>query len=387
MLHPEERAMTDAVRFYWQRGEAELPLAAIAEEDRSPLRVRRSLVQAFAPTATAQLAAGRFIAVVWPIDGKLRMLVCHPNAAKGSDSLLVNPSALPQLTIKLSGWEEAPAVASLFLRAFGSEAATPDECATARQDLAAWLTNHSQPEMAAVTRHYSAFPFGVRSEALDVIHIWRKLLVQGEKEQIDRLLEEWQHRFEAIAWTRDFERETKMNGFTVHRLNRFYCWQGGRGVKPEVMLCLNRTTPKRVRGSTFDILDPLLGLVDLAHTIQHVLRDVVEAAAIATGLSVSYARLGPISRVGENTARAMTAFAEEADRQLSPTERTEKVKSLWQTFIHTAFREDVAINPDELTSWFNASGWNMEASSELSRRFYSEMALLAEFEEAGSEPA
>ncbi len=376
--------MTDTVRFYWQKGEAEVPLDAIPDGDRSPLRVRRSVVQTHAPVVVEQLAAGRFIAAAWSADGDLHMILCHPNLAKvPADALLVNPSALPKLTVKFGRWEEAPTVAGLFLRAFGGEAATAEECAAARRDLAAWLASRSQPEMAAVTRHFSAFPFGVRSETLDVINVWRKVLVKGDREQIDRFLEETQRRFESLGWARDSEREASWNS-DPRQSNRFYCWLGRRGPEPEVMLCLNRATDRRVRGSTYDILDHRIGLADVARTIQQVLREVLEPAADASGLTVSYPHLGPISRFGENTAGAMTAFAEAVDGQWPLPERAEP---LWRALVRTAYREEVAINPEELTAWFNASGWGNEASAELVKRFYSEMALFAEYEEAGRQPA
>jgi len=385
VLHrPEDNAMKDTVRFYWQKGEAELPLDEVPDGDRSPLRVRRNVVQAHAPAVVEQLAAGRFIAAAWSADGDLQMILCHPNLAKvPTDAQLVNPSALPKLTVKFGRWEEAPTVAGLFLRAFGDEAATAEECAAARRDLAAWLASRSQPEMAAVTRHFSAFPFGVRSETLDVINIWRKILVKGERERIDRFLSETQWRFELLGWVRDSEREASWNS-DPGQINRFYCWLGGRGPKPEVMLCLNRSTDRGVRGSTYEILDHRIGLPDVAHTIQQVLREVLEPAAGASGLKVTYPHLGPISRIGENTAGAMTALAEAGDGQWPLPERAEP---LWRALVRTAYREEVAIKPEELTAWFNASGWGDEASAELARRFYSEIALLAEYEEAGRQPA
>jgi hypothetical protein len=122
----------------------------------------------------------------------------------------------------------------------------------------------------------------------------------------------------------------------------------------------------------------------VASTIQHVFREVLEPAAEAAGLKVAYPHLGPISRIGEKTAAAMTALAEEADGQWPLPER---VEPQWRAFVHTAYREEVAIKPEELIAWFNASGWGVEASAELATRFYSDVALLAEYEEAGRQPA
>ena len=38
----------------------------------------------------------------------------------------------------------------------------------------------------------------------------------------------------------------------------------------------------------------------------------------------------------------------------------------------TAFREDVALKPEELTAWFAASGWDEQAATELTNRFYAD---------------
>lgn len=121
--------MTDAIRFYWEKGAAELPLSAIPEGDRSPLCVPRDVVQVHVPAVVEQLALGRYVAAAWSADENLAMVLCHPNLAKGGvGTLLVNAAALPKPALQLGTWEEAPVVAGLFLRAFGGEAATGEEC-------------------------------------------------------------------------------------------------------------------------------------------------------------------------------------------------------------------------------------------------------------------
>jgi len=194
---------------------------------------------------------------------------------------------------------------------------------------------------------------------------------------------EIQSRFESFGWVRDTEREARFNSHP-YQANHLSCWLGGRGPDAEVVLCLNRTTDRKVRGSTYDILDHRIGLAALAHTIQQVLREVLEPAADAAGLKISYPHLGPISRIGENTTVAMTEFVKAGDGQWP---LPEKAEPLWRTLVRTAHHEEVALNPEELTDWFNACGWDKEASAELVRQFYSDAALLAEYEEAGRQPA
>ncbi len=375
--------MTEAVRFYWRERDASIPLDEIPEQDRRPLRVRRSSVQSYTPDVVKQLEEGRFVASVWETDGQIYLILCHPSVAKGSaDSTLVNTTALPQVVLKLSGWDQAPEMTRLFLRAFGSEAADADECAAARRELASWLTANGQPEMAKLVRHYSAFPFGVRSDNLDVINVWRNLLIKGQKEQIDRLLNDVEQRFSALGWSRDVSFEAQMNR-PEHQVNRFYCWRSTPDAPPRISLCLNRTTDRRIRGGTYDF-HPGATLADLASAIQHVLKEVIEPAATAVGSEVFYPRLGPISHVGLKTEAAMTALAKSGDGQWPI---PEQVAPLWRAFVLNAFREDVALKPQELNAWFVASGWDEPAAGELTRRFYSDIALLAEHEEAERQPA
>ena len=85
-----------------------------------------------------------------------------------------------------------------------------------------------------------------------------------------------------------------------HQINRFHCWTTNPDNTPRVMLCLNRTTERRVRGGTYDI-ERGQQLLDLASVIQYALREVLEPGATAVGLKVAYPRLGPISRVGPKT--------------------------------------------------------------------------------------
>jgi hypothetical protein len=219
---------------------------------------------------------------------------------------------------------------------------------------------------------------GVRSNGMEVVDIWRHVLVKGQKEQIDRFLGEVERRFEAVGWSRDSAIEGQMNRNEYQR-NRFYCWVNRSDNIPPVLLCLNRATDRRVRGGAYDI-DRRAGFADLASAIQRVLREVLEPAAAAVGLEVSYPHLGPISRVGTRTEAALTALAESGDGQWP---LPDDVEPVWRSFVLTAFRDDVALKPEELTAWFIASGWDERASAELTKRFYTEAALLGEYEEAG----
>jgi hypothetical protein len=294
----------------------------------------------------------------------------------------VNTQLLPQLVLRLTGWDQAPEASQLFLRAFGSEAANVDECEVARYELVGWLAANGQPEMSKIVKHYSTFPFGVRSDALEVISIWRNISVKGQKEQIDRFLSEIDQRFAGAGWSRNSVIEAQMNR-DEPQINRFHCWSTNPDNMPRVMLCLNRATERRVRGGTYDI-EKGATLADLASVIQHILREVLEPGATAVGLKVAYLRLGPISRVGPKTQAAMTALVEAGDGQWP---LPQQVEQRWRIFVLTAFREDVALKPEELTAWFAASGWDEQAATELTNRFYADVALISEYEEVERQPA
>jgi hypothetical protein len=239
---------------------------------------------------------------------------------------------------------------------------------------------HGQLDTARIVKHFSKFPFGVKSDPLEIINIWRHVLVQGQEHCIDRFLHEIGQRFEGLGWSRDTPAERLMN--RENQINRFYCWINSQDDKPRVLLCLNRATSRRVRGGTYSLLDAQAGFADLANAIRHVLSEVVEPAAGSVGLAVSYPRLGPISRIDARTGAAMAALAEASDGQWPLPDNLEPV---WRSFVLTAFYDGVALNPEELTAWFVASGWDEHAAIELTKRFYAEATSLGEFEEAGSQ--
>ena len=74
--------MAEAVRFYWRGRETGIPLAEIPEPDRYPLKVRRRVVQAYAPDVIRQLEEDRFVAAAWESGGSIFLILCHPNLTK-----------------------------------------------------------------------------------------------------------------------------------------------------------------------------------------------------------------------------------------------------------------------------------------------------------------
>lgn len=216
--------------------------------------------------------------------------------------------------------------------------------------------------------------------AIDVFNAWRNILVKGQPDQLGRLESELDRRFLELGWARDTALEERLNRIP-RQINRFFCWVGGPARGPRVLLCLNRATPRRLRGGTYSLLDDPTGagLAGVAEAVQHALTDVLEPAAAAVGLTVTYPRFGPISRVGPRTIATMSAFAEIADGQWP---LSETLETAWRRFVITACRDDVAFDPDELEGWFAANGWDARASADLSKRFFADAAFLSEYEEA-----
>jgi hypothetical protein len=153
-------AMEDVVRFYWHHGgEDILPYDAIAEADRRPLQVRLRVLRDRAPALVGQLEQGRFVAAAWPSHEQVVMIGCHPNLARRSDdAVCLDTRNLPQVVLKLRGWEEGREAARLLLAAFGGEASDERECYTARLALRDWLLVRNQGETAAVVQRYFTFP-------------------------------------------------------------------------------------------------------------------------------------------------------------------------------------------------------------------------------------
>jgi hypothetical protein len=69
-------------------------------------------------------------------------------------------------------------------------------------------------------RHFSAFPFGVTSNALEIVEAWRSVLVEGRKEELDRFLDKAELRFKSLGWTRDLDFEGRLNRHE-YQSNRF----------------------------------------------------------------------------------------------------------------------------------------------------------------------
>ena len=143
-------------------------------------------------------------------------------------------------------------------------------------------------------------------EAIEMIDSWRRILIEGKPEHIDRMLDDVQRRLTEKGWARDSAMEAKM-GRSTERRNRWLCFVGGPHDGPRLMLCLTRVSDRRVRGGTYSLLDGPLGMqtTDVAKVMEDVMKSVLTPSASNSGLKVTIPRLGRNSRVPPNTSAAL----------------------------------------------------------------------------------
>jgi hypothetical protein len=151
--------MEEVIRFFWLGGEATLPIDAVPEADRHPLRVRLRILRDHVPDVVRQLEMGRHVAAAWPSAGQIMLIACHPNTARASDdAVCLDTGNLPQVVLRLSNWEEGRQVAQLLLAAFGGEVIDKEEGRLSRLALIDWLLDRNQDKTAAVIKRFLTFP-------------------------------------------------------------------------------------------------------------------------------------------------------------------------------------------------------------------------------------
>src|ERR1043166_3214721 len=91
-------------------------------------------------------------------------------------------------------------------------------------------------------------------EAIETINSWRRVLIEGRKEDVDRVLVEIERRLQAKGWNRSDEMENIIGLSPVQR-DRIRCFVGGPPTGPKLMLGLTRVSDRRVRGFTYSLLD------------------------------------------------------------------------------------------------------------------------------------
>jgi len=216
-------------------------------------------------------------------------------------------------------------------------------------------------------------------EAIETINSWRRILIEGKPDQMDRMLADVERRLSEKGWTREPHIEAKMERAPNHA-TRWQCFVGGPRNGPNLMLGLTRVSDRRVRGGTYSLIDcsPAMRRTDVAEVVVDVMKEVVTPSASSFGLKVTIPRLGRLSRVPPTTAAALLRFSDSvAGMWPLPPES----QPLWRHFVFDACREDAAFDVGELSDWFVTNGWSSEASNALTERFIDEADLITEYEE------
>ena len=216
-------------------------------------------------------------------------------------------------------------------------------------------------------------------QAIETINSWRRILIEGKPEQIDRILDDIERRLGQKGWARNSAMEAKM-GRSADRKDRWLCFVGGPQDGPELMLCLTRVSDRRVRGGTYSLLNGTLDMqpTDIARVVEDVINSVLTPSASSFGLKVTIPRLGRSSRVGPKTLAALRAFSDlAAGAWPLPAER----EPLWRRFVVSACQEDTAFDIDELSDWFVTNGWSSGDARALTERFVGEASLISEYNE------
>jgi hypothetical protein len=216
-------------------------------------------------------------------------------------------------------------------------------------------------------------------EAIETINSWRRILIEGNPDQIDRMLADVERRLDEKGWTREPRIEAKMEP-APNQANRWRCFVGGPRNGPKLMLGLTRVSDRRVRGGTYSLIDgpPGMRTTDVAGVVGDVMNEVVTPSASSFGLKVTIPRLGRLSRVPPKTAAALLTFSDSVAGIWPLPPESER---MWRHFVIDACREDAAFDVDEISDWFVTNGWASEAAHALTKRFISEAGLITEYEE------
>jgi hypothetical protein len=215
-------------------------------------------------------------------------------------------------------------------------------------------------------------------QAIDLINSWRRILIEGKPEQICPMLEDIERRFKEKGFVRDPAVEKTMN-WHPHQRNVLLCFVGGPPEGPRLMMCLNRVSERRVRGSTYSLLGSVLASPDeVAVVIDDVIKNVIVPSTSSYGLKVTKPQLGLKSLIPPRTLAALLGFTDTAPGAF-PLPAT--AETAWRKFLIAACGEEVAFDTIELTDWFIANGWSSEDARGLTEKFVGEAALLTEYAE------
>ncbi len=218
-------------------------------------------------------------------------------------------------------------------------------------------------------------------DATETINSWRRVLIEGNAEDIDQMLEDVERRLGERGWARDSGTEAK-NEATANRKIKWRCFVGGPKNGPRVRLGLSRVSDRRVRGETYSLLEGPANMktTDVARVVEDVITDVLTPSASSHGLKVTIPRLGPISRVPPKTLAALRRFSDSAAGAWPLSADHDR---LWRRFMISACREHATFDIDELSDWFATNGWCSQVAQILTNKFMNDASLISEYEDEG----
>ena len=219
-------------------------------------------------------------------------------------------------------------------------------------------------------------------EAIETINSWRRVLIEGKREDIDSMLSDVERRLGEKGWQRATDREAAM-GRSGNGKESWRCFVGGPPGGPKLLLCLTRVSDRRVRGGTYSLISAPPGMQpsDVAKVVEDVVTIDLTPSASTFQLRVTTPRLGRMSRVPPKTLAALRFFSDMAAGVWPLPAQCEQA---WRHFVISACLEDAAFDIEELSDWFVANGWTAEAADVLKKRFVSEAGLISEYVDVGA---
>jgi hypothetical protein len=199
---------------------------------------------------------------------------------------------------------------------------------------------------------------------------WRTSLYLGASAAVERFLDAIDATL-SPDWVRDCDYER-----TRSRQDRIRCYMFDRAGDAAVRVWLQRVTATRVRGGPVEVLrHPPSGDVGrIGQLVAEFAARCVLPKASAAGVRRTRPAFGPRSAVTPAAEMLFTRLADTADGEWPLTGRAQE---LWDELVSGCLAEQVAVDRNELSQWLADSGWDPEAVTTLTDRFFADSEWLA----------
>lgn len=199
---------------------------------------------------------------------------------------------------------------------------------------------------------------------------WRASLYRGDPAVIDQFLDAIDKTLPS-GWVRDLDYER-----TRQRPDRIRCYQFDQSGDASVRVWLQRVTPTRVRGGPVQVLrhPPPGGESRIGRLVAEIADVCVLPAAKVAGACHTRPAFGQRSTVTHSTETLFIRLADTADGAWPLGDRAQQ---LWEELVSGCLTEQVAIDRAELVQWLADSGWEGEAVTAFTDRFFADSDQLA----------